>query len=355
MTRPLVIHVINSLTIGGAEVLLKNTVNLLKNYKHVIVYLNEPDMLKDQFEGDVEFYGLNHSNWSDSFATKNKLSRIIAEKEPALVHAHLFDATLLARFATPRNIPFFFTIHNILSKDAFQVNRLSLLAEKWSYKKHQNIIAVSKEVLRDYHKWVGLKGCSHVLYNYVDQSFFDLQYNSEQDICDDFRLVAVGNLRRQKNYENLLQAFGLLKHLPVHLDIYGDGDLEEVLQQHIQAKNLNVELKGVVNSIASVISTYHAFIMPSVFEGFGIAPMEAMAVGMPVLLSDIEVFKEIAGDKPIYFDPKDPSSIAKAIEFTYINWQSILSRSKYNKELARSLVSKEVYINQLESIYKTTS
>ena len=74
--------------------------------------------------------------------------------------------------AKPKNVIFFFTIHNILSKDAFEVNRLSLWVEKLTYKKKQAIIGVSQEVLNDYNTWVGIKGKSFVLYDYVNEIFF---------------------------------------------------------------------------------------------------------------------------------------------------------------------------------------
>ena len=345
------LHVINSLPIGGAEVLLKNSIAMLPEYRHVVAYLNKPDTLKPQFPSDVEVVCLNHSSWSHSFDTIRKLRRLIKANHPALVHSHLFEATLLTRFAVPSNVPLVFTIHNILSEDAFKVNQLSLKAERLTYKKRHYLIAVSQAALDDYDKWIGVKGKASVLYNYVDQSFFDGSFNYAREVDNPFTLVAVGNLKRQKNYGCLVEAFALLKDLPVTLDIYGSGALSETLAQQIANLEVRVTLKGSVTNIAEVLPRYHAYIMASLFEGFGIAPMEAMALGMPLLLSDLDVFKEIAGRIPVYFDPTKPEDIARAIRYAYNNWNEVKQRSMPGKEHVRTIASKAVYRANLLSIY----
>ncbi len=57
-----------------------------------------------------------------------------------------------------------------------------------------------------------------------------------------------------------------------------------------------------------------AFVLPSLLEGFGLIGLEAMAVGCPVLASDIPVLKEIYGEAALYFDPKNVNDIAKKIK-----------------------------------------
>jgi glycosyltransferase involved in cell wall biosynthesis len=56
-----------------------------------------------------------------------------------------------------------------------------------------------------------------------------------------------------------------------------------------------------------------AFVYPSLFEGFGIPLLEAMACGTPIVASDIPPFREVAGDAVLYFDPSDPDDMANAI------------------------------------------
>ena len=347
-----VLHCIDSLALGGAETLLKNTLPLLKNYNNIVCYLHPPDDLISDFRG-VPVHCLNYTSKLSFFSAVKKLRKIIKKYNVSIIHAHLFQSTLIARIACSKNIKFIFTIHNLLSKDAFEVNRLSLWAEKLTYKKRQIIIGVSREVLNDYNNWVGIKGKSFVLYNYVNEKFFNLSSDVYKEVSSELKLVAVGNLRRQKNYLRLLDSFLQLKDLPVSLHIYGVGDLEDELIDKIKKEKLNVRLMGRVNDVSEVLPCYHAYIMPSLFEGFGIAPMEAMAAGMPVILSDLAVFRELAEDLPVYFDPNRPDSMANAIRYTYDNWHELSQNSTRAKLLIKQKASKEVYLSKLFDIYNS--
>jgi len=356
MKKPVILHCINHLGLGGAEILLKNTVKQLDCYDHVICYLKYPHTLATAFNSSP-VYHLNYTSFFKSFQAIQCIRKIIERHNVDVVHSHLFYSTLLARFACARKSKLVFTVHNILSKDAFEVNRLSLWAEKLTYKKRHTVVGVSGEVLNDYNSWVGIKGKSFVLYNYVDEQFFNLSRPIDPDISSGLRLIAVGNLRRQKNYHKLIEAFTLLKTVPISLDIYGAGDLEKDLEKELLYKinegRLNIRLMGRIDNVADVLSDYHAYIMPSLFEGFGIAPMEAMAAGMPVLLSDLPVFKEIAEDLPVYFNPTSSSSIANAILYVYNNWTEVISNVNKGRELIKSKASRDVYVSKLIRIYNS--
>jgi glycosyltransferase involved in cell wall biosynthesis len=347
-----ILHCIDSLGLGGAEVLLRDTLPLLGGFNNIVCYLHPPESLATDFK-DYPLYCLNYSSKLSTLKAVKALKKIIQKHRVSIIHSHLFYSSLLSRLACPKEVRLFFTIHNILSRDAFEVNRFSLIAEKLTYKKRHHIIAVSHEALNDYDKWVGIKGKADVLYNYVSQKFFDLQYSYNQEVKGSFKLVAVGNLRRQKNYPALLKAMDMVKDIPVTLDIYGSGDLQEELQKAIGENQLNVRLMGRVDDVSEILLNYHAYIMPSLFEGFGIAPMEAMAAGMPVLLSDLPVFKEIGGDLPEYFDPGSPASIANTIRNSFQNWNSVKEKAANGKERIRNKASKEIYFKKLSAIYSS--
>jgi len=148
MKKPVILHCINHLGLGGAEILLKNTVKQLDCYDHVICYLKYPHTLATAFNSSP-VYHLNYTSFFKSFQAIQCIRKIIERHNVDVVHSHLFYSTLLARFACARKSKLVFTVHNILSKDAFEVNRLSLWAEKLTYKKRHTIVGVSGEVLRD--------------------------------------------------------------------------------------------------------------------------------------------------------------------------------------------------------------
>jgi glycosyltransferase involved in cell wall biosynthesis len=75
-------------------------------------------------------------------------------------------------------------------------------------------------------------------------------------------------------------------------------------------------LKGQVSNIHEVLTQYDLFVMPSLFEGFSLSVLEAMAVQLPMLLSDIPSFREQCADTAIYFDLNDSNDFAA--KFTHI-------------------------------------
>ena len=65
---------------------------------------------------------------------------------------------------------------------------------------------------------------------------------------------------------------------------------------------MNVTLKGQVTDIQLKIPQYDLFVMSSLYEGFALSVLEAMALGMPLLLTDIDSFKEQCADTAVYYD-----------------------------------------------------
>ncbi|MEO6541200.1 MAG: glycosyltransferase, partial [Ferruginibacter sp.] len=127
------------------------------------------------------------------------------------------------------------------------------------------------------------------------------------------RLVSVGSLRTAKNYFYLLEAFEHLKDEPVELHIYGTGHLHGSLQQQINETGVRVILKGEVKNVEEVVPQYDIYVMSSAFEGFSLSVLEAMAMQMPLLLSDIPSFREQCAETAIYFELDNVADLVKKI------------------------------------------
>lgn len=349
MQNKTILHAINSLSVGGAEVLLKNSINLLPGYRHVVVYLFAQHTLQPEIRGDVEFICLNHRGWSDTWNTVRKIRRIIRDKAPVLIHTHLFEATLFSRLAAPRRLPLLTTIHSMYSVDAFTKNRKSLWAERLTLRRWHRLIGVSGYVLQDYLNWVPFRGQRSVLYNFLPRNYFLQRRLSEKK--EDLRCVAVGNLKEAKNYFYLLQVFQLLKGKSISLDIYGVGSQFTELQELIRKEDLNVRLCGKGNIPDSLIG-YDLFIQASLHEGFGIAVIEAMAASLPVLISDIPVFREITGGAAHFFPLDNPEAVARTL--LAFRDDPVLRNLHVEKAYAHVLqsFSPDVYRDKLEEIYR---
>lgn len=157
-----------------------------------------------------------------------------------------------------------------------------------------------------------------VIYNGVDVERIDAVDPAERD-GDGPRIAAIGRLNGIKNYETVLQAFERVReHTPgATLTIVGDGPrrprLERLAREHGLAGG--VEFTGFVDR-DEVYARLHAsdcFVHASRSEGFCVAAVEAMACGVPVVVSDAGALPEVVGDAGVLVDPTDPDAFASAM------------------------------------------
>jgi glycosyltransferase involved in cell wall biosynthesis len=165
-----------------------------------------------------------------------------------------------------------------------------------------------------------------------------------------FRMVAVGNLKKAKNYPYLVEAF---KKMPknVHLDIYGSGPLEKSLQKEIDQHKLNIRLCGVRDDIHKVLPQYDAFIMSSIFEGQPISLLEAMACGMPAILSDIPVLREVTNNKSIFYQLDNVNDLVGKVTAIASHQVDLDEYARSNFERVQRIASKDNYMHTLSKLY----
>ena len=116
-----------------------------------------------------------------------------------------------------------------------------------------------------------------------------------------------------KNHARLLEAFALLRRRRPELRLVLTGAGHERTP-----RPAGVDVRGLVSGDA-LVSLYRraaAVVFPSLYEGFGAPPLEAMACGCAVAVSDIPPLREVCGDAAEYFDPRSPEAIADACERT---------------------------------------
>ena len=352
MYRTRVLHMIDTLSVGGAEKLVVGIVNSIPEVEHHIIYLAGSDALLKYLPSNCKVTRLNFRSRFDIPRCILKVNGYIKKNRIQVIHTHLFMSTFIARLAAPSNVRIFTTIHNLSSKNYFARSKTVKFLEKTTYRKQHHIIAICHEVLADYENCVGVKGPYSVLYNFVDDVFHRNDYKRLKD-KKNLKLVAVGNLKKGKNYSYLIEAF---KQMPpeVSLDIYGSGALKDELQQAIDTFQLNIKLCGNQENIQTILPAYDAFVMSSVFEGQPLALLEAMASGLPAILSDIAVLREVVNNEAVFFDLDNPADFVykiKEIQSGRIDLDSVANAGfKRVKEIAL----KENYMRRLYKIYTST-
>lgn len=356
--KPTLLIIIDNLRRGGAEMLLTGILpDLNKSFFVVLVTLSEECDFKEHEIVCSKKYSLGFKGKHSLISCMIKLKRIIQQTNPTLIHSHLFYSSLLARVSCPKNLPLIYSLHNEMSKNVFNGSKIFTFLEKKSIRPNHYIMAVSETVLKDYETSIGAQKRKFVLPNYVSNEFFTeslIDKNPGQK--KELKLVAVGNIKRQKNYQFLIKAFQSLKNYPVTLDIYGQGIDKELnpLQNEIEKNNLPIFLKGGAKDIYEILPSYDLYVSSSTHEGFGISVAEAMALGLPLILSDLPVFHEISFDNALFFDLNNPDSFSQLIIQIFDNKYVLNQLSKRGIEISKKY-TKEKYLNKLFEIYSSVS
>lgn len=142
-------------------------------------------------------------------------------------------------------------------------------------------------------------------------------------------LLAVGSLNPTKNFSSLINAYGaspLSDQLP--LVIVGAINRDVFRINAAVADHPNVRWAGSIPDAQLRALYEHAtvFVFPSLYEGFGIPPLEAMLCGCPVVASDASSIPEICNDAAHYFDPRNPNEMLAAI-------QSVIENDDHRNDL----------------------
>lgn len=156
-----------------------------------------------------------------------------------------------------------------------------------------------------------------------------IKYNEtvlvSQNILDKYKITApyvlyVGRLEKKKNIGNMVKAFAYAKaaNHDLKLVLAGNaGNEYEAIANIIASQKLETEilLPGYIdeNDLPVVIKMAEIFLFPTLYEGFGLPILQAMAVGTPVITSNIEPHLSIAGEAAALVDPQNSENIAQQI------------------------------------------
>jgi glycosyltransferase involved in cell wall biosynthesis len=131
-------------------------------------------------------------------------------------------------------------------------------------------------------------------------------------------LLAVGNLQPRKNLVRLIEAFTELAAQGHDVDLVIVGPKHYRAEDTVRAaspKNGRIHFTGYVTDrqLAACYSLCTAFVFPSLYEGFGIPPVEAMAHGVPVACSNAGALPEVCAGAALMFDPTSVAAITDAV------------------------------------------
>jgi glycosyltransferase involved in cell wall biosynthesis len=152
-----------------------------------------------------------------------------------------------------------------------------------------------------------------VVYNAVNKSFKPL-YN-DLDLQNETYFLAVSSLNYRKNLLSVLQAFDAItiQNKDVKLYLIGDLDTKSFTKVNIDHYLNNKQIKALGRVSDEELIQYYSnakgFVYPSLYEGFGIPPLEAQNCACPVLVSDVSSLPEVFKDSVLYCNPLSVDSL----------------------------------------------
>jgi glycosyltransferase involved in cell wall biosynthesis len=264
------------------------------------------------------------------------------------------------------------TIHDCihLMFPQYLPNRLALgyarTAISLASRRATRILTVSESSKRDIMRFFGTDPQKiDVIYNAYDDRFAVepreedvVRVRERYQLHDEFVLYA-GNVKPHKNLERLIEAFHIVRNRGFdHLKLIMIGDeiskyaaLRRAVHRHQLHKYVRFLGYLPEETLAVMYRLAGVFVFPSLYEGFGLPPLEAMASGTPVVTSNVSSLPEVAGDAAVLVDPYDPVAIADGIYSVLADeW---LRRELRRKGLARARqFSWETSIRRVREIYR---
>lgn len=295
----------------------------------------DPTLIYTVFTGERRYTGkagidVRHSRWP----TQRPALRIAWEQavQPGAARREKVDLLHEPAFVGPvmGTSPFVVTVHDLsflLYPEAFRpFNRLYLrLVTNLSVRKARRVIAVSENTKQDLVRTYYLSPQKiDVIPNGLDECFRPLpkdqvdEFRARQGLPERF-LLFVGTLEPRKNVMGLIEAYAQLpKERPPLMLVGGKGWLYDEVFALITARNLTQEVHFMGYVPAEDLPWWYnaaeAFVYPSLYEGFGLPPLEAMACGTPVITANASSLPEVVGQAALLVDPNDAQMLAQAME-----------------------------------------
>ena len=350
-----ILHIINSLGIGGAENSLYNLVRLDLENSHIVVSLSkaEANVIPISSLG-VQVYFLNFRS-PFFFIEFVKLIKIVRYEKPAVIQTWLYVSDLIGSLAVVffRKARLFWNIRNgslnplIVSKASILTAYLcSYLAKKYP----QKIICCSNAAIKVHVDFGYQRSKFYIIHNSVDVGKFNIlnhtthlqrKFNIESDILT---FGYVGRYDPQKGHSVLYAALALYKlssNLKFKLLLAGTNitNCNSRLMDEIHKFSLqdNVILLGPQDNIVDVYQVLDIHILPSLSEGFPNVVAESMACGIPNVVSDVGEAAYIVGDCGWVCEKSDPESMLKSI-IEAVNERSHREKWQRRKEACRNRI-----------------
>jgi glycosyltransferase involved in cell wall biosynthesis len=364
--RVKVLYVFAALPVGGAEEVLITEVEGLDQtrFDPLVCVLSEKGPMGERIENRGFPVVALHRMKSHRFDLRiiRDLYRLIKTEKVEVVHTHLYDGNKYGRLAAGlARVPCLIShYHNVYVRRRTKyhlINRaLSVLNDR--------ILAVSQAVKESVVRCDRISpGKIEVLYNGINPAkfkgdFTDSGVRREFGVKpEDFFIGVVARLEEQKGHMVLFRALRrLLPDFPqIKVLVVGDGTLRPVLEAKVLEMGLSEQVLfvGTRKDIPEILAALDLFILPSLWEGFSMAILEALATGTPVMATDVGGASEVirSGYDGLLIPPREASALVTGVREAILDPRKYKEMGRQGKETVGRQFTVARHLNRLQDLY----
>lgn len=282
-----ILHLLKSNSFSGAENVVLSIMDMFAESKYEMIYASPDGPIRKIVEdAGFKFYAIN-------LKKRNPVKKAIEDLSPDIIHAHDFSMSTIAAWSSGK-IPVVAHLHN----NPLWLGKIHLKSVMFALAlpRIQQVISVSESVQKEYLFGRLMDGKNTVLGNFVDVERVR-QMAQEPCTCDDVDLVFLGRLSAAKQPLLFCEIVKRVKEkIPkVTARMIGDGELAGEVRKYLSENSLQdtIELVGFQSNPYTYLKGGKLMVMPSAWEGFGLAAVESLSLGIPVLCSGVGGLKNI--------------------------------------------------------------
>lgn len=359
-----ILYIVSTLKRSGPIIVLANIIKYLDrdNFEPIVLTLStEPeDSLKEYFENDlhtkVETLGLLRIE--GLFFAKKYIEKFIVETNIDIVHSHGFRAdglvcklSYIKSVSTLHNYPYYdytMTYGNIMGYIMAKIH-LRYLKKLNSPFACSKSISIMLKKMNNYNIDFVRNGTDTQRFQNLDKKVLRERFQLEKDIKV---FVSVGHLSNRKDPLLIIEAFKIANIENSILLFLGDGHLKQECV-HAIGDHKNIVIVGSVSNVHEYLGASDYFISASLAEGLPNTVLEAMACGLPCVLSNIpphsEIY-EINKDSSILFEIKDINGLSEKIKEVMNNDYEVMSKA--SKKIVFGSLSAKIMSQNYQIIYE---
>lgn len=298
---------------GAVQSAVRLTTELIENTDHEVLLFGSKNLSR-KFNISV-----NSGGWLDNqiwglFWERTVLPRVAIKSDIDVLYCPNGNAPL-----HDTEIPVVMCLHDINAKKGMSSGIHGLyrqLTVPHATRNCDAVVTVSEfsrdEIVRNL---PAQPGDVHIIYNGINEFYLSDGGSDPIDLPPDY-ILYVGAMNPRKNVHRLVEAYEFINdQIPHKLVLIGPQNKSIFKELDLGNLSQDILTPGYVpeKKLKYAYENAAAFIYPSLYEGFGLPPLEAMACGTPVVASNIDCFSEILGDSAALVDPYCPESIGEGI------------------------------------------